>query len=177
MPTDVTLFGQRRGSGESIWEIKRQIGWVAPELHLYYPRGFSCFDVVCSGFFDSVGLLSAPIAAAARQRAGAGWSDLGYLQLAAGAFWLRSLRGSSAWSCIARALVKEPALLVLDEPCQGLDAANRDRVLQTVEAIGDRCWMQHDLCDARSDALPRIITHALTSWRAGRVVSLQVRSE
>ena len=52
---DVTLFGKRRGSGESIWDIKKRIGWVAPELHLYYPKNVPCFDVVCSGFHDATG--------------------------------------------------------------------------------------------------------------------------
>jgi len=52
----ITLFGRPRGSGETIWEIKARVGWVSPELHLYYPRRFSCLDVVCSGFFDSIGL-------------------------------------------------------------------------------------------------------------------------
>ncbi|MEK7106680.1 MAG: ATP-binding cassette domain-containing protein, partial [Patescibacteria group bacterium] len=51
---DITLFGKRRGSGESIWEIKRNIGWVSPELQLYYPQDATCFDVVCSGFFDTI---------------------------------------------------------------------------------------------------------------------------
>ncbi len=53
---DVTIFGQRRGSGESIWEIKQHIGWVAPEIHMYYQHRVDCQTVVCSGFFDSVGL-------------------------------------------------------------------------------------------------------------------------
>ena len=58
---DITLFGKRRGTGESIWEIKRNIGWVSPELQLYYPAGATCLDVVCAGFFDTVGLYRAPL--------------------------------------------------------------------------------------------------------------------
>ena len=57
---DITLFGRRRGSGESIWEIKEHIGWVSPELHVHYARNVSCLSVVCSGFYDSIGLYRRP---------------------------------------------------------------------------------------------------------------------
>jgi len=52
----IILFGRPRGSGESIWEIKRRIGWVSPELHRYHPPHTTPFDIVCSGYFDSIGL-------------------------------------------------------------------------------------------------------------------------
>ena len=48
----ISLFGRRRGSGESIWEIKRSIGWVSPELHIYFRQSVSLLDVVCSGFSE-----------------------------------------------------------------------------------------------------------------------------
>ena len=63
---DVTVFGQSRGSGESVWEIKKQIGWVSPELHLHFNDSATCFEVVASGFHDTVGLFQP---ASARQRA------------------------------------------------------------------------------------------------------------
>ncbi|RPJ52046.1 MAG: ATP-binding cassette domain-containing protein, partial [Chloroflexi bacterium] len=52
----IWLFGRERGTGESIWEIKQRIGWVSPELHIYYPKTATCLEVISSGFFDSVGL-------------------------------------------------------------------------------------------------------------------------
>lgn len=51
---NVTLFGRRRGSGESVWEIKRRIGWVAPELHHAFPLEVPVLDVIRSGFFDAL---------------------------------------------------------------------------------------------------------------------------
>ena len=48
----IRLFGRRRGSGESIWEIKSRIGWVSPELHIFYDRSITGRDVIGSGFFD-----------------------------------------------------------------------------------------------------------------------------
>lgn len=156
---NITLFGRRRGSGESIWEVKKRIGWVAPELHLFYPKGVSCFDVVCSGFFDSVGLYHR---CSSQQREAARWwmQHLGMVQCADRRFEEMS-EGEQRMVLIARALVKRPRLLVLDEPCQGLDAGNRDKVLQTVDAIGDRLdtsliYVTHD-----PNALPMIITRVM----------------
>ena len=71
---------------------------------------------------------------------------------------------------IARALVKEPELLVFDEPCQGLDAANRDKVLRLVETLGDHTASNMIYVSHHHDALPRTITHVLR-LEAGRVVS------
>jgi len=53
---DITLFDRKRGTGESIWDIKRKIGYLSPELHLYFKEGGSCFSVVASGLFDTLGL-------------------------------------------------------------------------------------------------------------------------
>lgn len=156
---NITLFGRRRGSGESIWDIKKQIGWVSPELHLYYPAGVSCFDVVCSGFFDSVGLYRR-CSAQQRETARSWMQHLGTWQYADMAFEKMS-EGEQRMILIARALVKRPLLLVLDEPCQGLDAGNRDRTLLAIDAIGHHLdtsviYVTHD-----PHALPRIITHVI----------------
>ena len=53
---DITLFDRKRGTGESIWDIKKRIGYVSPEMHLYYQKNVRCLDVVGSGFFDTIGL-------------------------------------------------------------------------------------------------------------------------
>jgi molybdate transport system ATP-binding protein len=53
---NITLFDRKRGTGESIWDIKRKIGYLSPELHLYFKEGGSCFSVVASGLFDTLGL-------------------------------------------------------------------------------------------------------------------------
>src|SRR5688572_13384763 len=52
----IFLFGKKRGSGESIWDIKKKIGFISPELHLFFDQGTSCFDVIASGLFDTIGL-------------------------------------------------------------------------------------------------------------------------
>ena len=165
---DITLFGKRRGSGESIWDIKERIGWVAPELHLYYPKNVPCFEVVCSGFYDTTG----PHRRCSPQQRE---TARGWLQRL-GMLWVGELHfgalseGEQRLILIARALVKGPELLVFDEPCQGLDAANRDRVLRLVEAIGDHAASSLIYVSHHRDALPGIITHELR-LEAGRVVS------
>ncbi len=156
---DITLFGRRRGSGESIWEIKQKIGWVAPELHLYYPRGTTCLDVVCSGWFDSVGLYR-QCSVEQRESAVAWLHRLGLAECAEKAFAQVS-EGEQRLVLIARALVKSPTLLVLDEPCQGLDANNRDRVLQAIAWVGNRASTSMIYVTHRADELPRNITHVL----------------
>jgi len=162
---DITLFGKRRGSGESIWEIKQNIGWVAPELQLYYPRNATVLDVACSGWFDSVGLYRE---CSAEQRAVAEkWlGEFGMSERADIALEKIS-EGEQRLALLARAMVKEPTLLVLDEPCQGLDAENRDRVLEAVDHVSVRASMIY--VTHRADEIPSSITHTLR-LNEGRIV-------
>ena len=156
---DITLFGKRRGSGESIWEIKQNIGWVAPELQLYYPRNATCLDVVCSGWFDSVGLYR-QCSPQQREVAVSWLQRFGLAERAETAFDQLS-EGEQRLALLARALVKSPALLVLDEPCQGLDVQNRDRVLQAIDWVGGQSGTSMIYVTHRTDELPQTITHVL----------------
>ncbi|NIV21153.1 MAG: ATP-binding cassette domain-containing protein, partial [Gammaproteobacteria bacterium] len=163
-----TLFGKRRGSGDTIWELKRRIGWVAPELHLYYPRNLPCFEVVCSGFHGAIGAHDR--CSSQQHETARDWMQRLGLSPVAGMQFGAVSEGEQRLVLIARALVKEPELLVLDEPCQGLDSANRDKVLRLVEALGDRAASGLIYVSHHRDALPRTITHVLR-LEAGRVVS------
>jgi molybdate transport system ATP-binding protein len=156
---EIELFGRRRGSGESIWEIKRRIGWVAPELHLYYPFHATGFDVVCSGFFDSVGLYHR--CSPQQHKEARMWlARLEVADCAAAAFRQLS-EGEQRMVLITRALVKRPQLLVLDEPCQGLDAHNRDRVLEIIDSLGDHLNTSIIYVTHEADELPDTITHVI----------------
>jgi molybdate transport system ATP-binding protein len=53
---DIVLFDRKRGTGESIWEIKQKIGYLSPELHLYFDPAATAFTALASGFFDTIGL-------------------------------------------------------------------------------------------------------------------------
>jgi molybdate transport system ATP-binding protein len=164
---NISLFGKRRGQGESIWEVKRRIGWVAPELHLYHPRGVSGLHVVCSGFHDSVGLYRA-CTPQQRQTARQWMQRLG-IESCADVSFDKLSEGEQRLVLLARALVKYPLLLILDEPCQGLDAGNRTRVSQIVDAVGNQGETSVIYVTHNPDELPRITSHVLELTR-GKIV-------
>ncbi|MDF3064872.1 MAG: ATP-binding cassette protein [Polyangiaceae bacterium] len=130
---DLHLFGRRRGTGETVWDIKKNIGAVSSRLHRDYRVGGSVEEVLLSGLYDSIGVYQRPEPSHhARALAWLSWLDLGLDPSAA----FRELSfGQQRLVLIARAAIKLPPLLVLDEPTAGLDADNRDRALQLVESL------------------------------------------
>jgi molybdate transport system ATP-binding protein len=127
------LYGKRRGKGETIWDIKKQMGFVSPELHLYFETTASAFDTVASGLFDTIGLFRklSPTQEALVQQ----WLALfGFSNRAHK--WLRSFSaGEQRLLLLARAMIKNPPMLVLDEPCQGLDETQEANMLQWIDAL------------------------------------------
>ena len=155
----IALFGRRRGSGESIWEIKQNIGWVSPELHIYYPHTATCLDVVSSGFFDSVGLYRRPSEEQSRQAAG--WLDaFGMANQVATAFHAIST-GQQRLVLLARALVKNPPVLILDEPCQGLDAEHRRQFTGLLDQLCARAPLTLIYVSHYAEEIPACMTHKL----------------
>ncbi|HEY4209433.1 MAG TPA: ATP-binding cassette domain-containing protein [Puia sp.] len=116
---DIWLFDRRRGTGETIWEVKQKIGFVSPELHLYFDLGAICFDVIASGLFDTIGLFRTVTEGQARQVML--WMKLLSLEGLRSSRLAQLSTGQQRMVLLARALIKNPPMLILDEPCQGLD--------------------------------------------------------
>ena len=163
----VAVFGKPRTTGEAIWEVKQAIGWVSPELHAFYPQDVTCFDVVCSGFFNSVGLFRS--CSPAQRAAAVGWlKALGIDDLSERPFKTASA-GQQRLVLLARALVKNPPLLILDEPCQALDDHHRRLFVSLIDNLCRQTpltliYVTHD-----RDEIPQSVTHLL-KLEAGRVV-------
>lgn len=155
---ELYLFDQRRGSGESIWDIKKRIGFVSPELHLYFDRGTSCFDVIASGLFDTIGLFKR-LTPGQQEQVNA-WIALLELQLLQRRPLFQLSLGQQRMVLLARALVKNPPLLILDEPCQGLDDEQTNYFKQLINQLCATFNTTLLYVSHYSKDLPACITHA-----------------
>ncbi|MEO5907644.1 MAG: ATP-binding cassette domain-containing protein [Ginsengibacter sp.] len=130
---EIFLFGKRRGTGESIWDIKQRTGYISPELHAYFDKNITCFNAIGSGYFDTIGLFKK--LNTIQYNNILQWLD--FLQLShVSKKPLHSIStGLQRMILLARALVKNPPLLVLDEPCQGLDEKQSIQFVSLIDHI------------------------------------------
>ncbi len=167
---DIYLFGKKKGSGENVWEIKQNLGFISPELQARYPAHLSAFDVICSGFFDSIGLYR--LCRSWQQNSARKWIEImGLEDLAVQKFGLLS-HGQRQLILIARAMVKTPPVLMLDEPCDGLDPANRDKLLKILNFIGLQTPTNLIYITHRPEESLACITHILHLKR-GKIIQVQ----
>ena len=155
----IYLFGRRRGSGESIWDIKRQTGFVSSEFQIRYRKPISAVEVVLSGFFDSVGLYR-DFPAGQKEIAEQWLEILGIADKSDRVFNQLSY-GEQRMVLLARSLVKMPRILILDEPCQGLDRINRSRILDAIDVIGGHSQTNILYVTHYPDEIPACMTHML----------------
>ncbi|MFC0179078.1 molybdate ABC transporter ATP-binding protein ModF [Thorsellia kenyensis] len=170
---DLTLFGIKRGSGETIWDIKKHIGYVSSSFHQSYRVKTTVENVVISGYFDSIGLYETPseeIKSLTNQ-----WFE--FLN------WPESIKKapfhSLSWGqqrliLIVRAFVKHPALLILDEPFQGLDALNREWVKIWISKLIELSSTQLLFVSHHIEDAPSIITHRLRLFKGKTPVLEQI---
>ena len=156
---EIYLFGNLKGSGELVWEIKEHIGMVSSRLQLQYRKGISAFEVVASGLFDSIGIYRV-ITPEEHDRVRHWVERLGLTYLSHRAFDQLSY-GERRMVLIARAMVKSPRLLILDEPCEGLDEDHRRKVLNLVNDIGSKSSTHLIFVTHYPHEIPPCITHTL----------------
>lgn len=129
---NMILFGRKKGSGETIWDIKRQIGYFTPTMIQQFTRAESVENMIISGLNDSVGLYTVPsdlqkdIAKSWLQMLGPSFRNKNFQQLSL---------GQQRMVMVARAMVKHPPLLILDEPTIELDDENSRLFIDMVKAI------------------------------------------
>ncbi|HEY2787244.1 MAG TPA: ATP-binding cassette domain-containing protein [Fimbriiglobus sp.] len=163
--SDVRLFGTRRGSGESIWDVKRDVGFLSPEFHLYFSEPLTAFRTATTGFFDV--LSDRPTSAGQDRRVRDLFEAFQILHVKDRPFATLST-GEQRLVLLARAVVKSPRLLILDEPFQVLDRVHvaRLRAWLDVTLRPDQAliFVTHDVNEK-----PEGVTHALR-LENGRVV-------
>ena len=156
---DIRLFGHQRGTGESIWEIKSRIGYVSPELHRSYQRNLPALHIVASGLKDTVGLYVHVNETERKQclewmkRFGIeGLADRSFMQLSS---------GEQRMVLVARAFVKNPDLLILDEPMHGLDMQRQQLVKDIIEEYCQDSSKTLIMVTHYEEELPLCIDHAM----------------
>lgn len=156
---ELYLFGKKRGSGESIWELKRKIGYASPELFQYFPQNTTVAEAVESGIYDTIGLYRAPSAENAARVKGL----LDALEIDQYATCLlRNVSTSTQRIClVARALVKFPPLLILDEPCQGLDTNQIEHFRDLIDRICERTSISLIYVSHYPEEIPAAVTRHL----------------
>ena len=156
---DISLFGHRRGSGESIWDIKKHIGYVSPEMHRSYKQNIPAIQIVASGLKDTVGLYVKPNEA--EQAQCRKWLNIFGIGHLADRNFREMSSGEQRLILVARAFVKEPSLLILDEPLHGLDDVNRRMVKNRVDEYCQDPEKTLIYVTHYQEELPRCIDHAL----------------
>ena len=156
---DISLFGRKRGTGESIWEIKKHIGYVSPEMHRAYLKNLPAIEIVASGLHDSIGLYKRPHAE--QMSVCEWWMDIFGIAALKDKPFLQLSCGEQRLALLARAFVKDPELLILDEPLHGLDTYNRRRVKKIIEAFCHRRDKTMIMVTHYENELPQTITNRL----------------
>ncbi len=130
---DIRRFERKQGAGESIWDIKRNIGYVSPEIHRAYCEPIPTIEIVASGLHDTVGLYRKM--RDEDREVCLFWMKLFGIERLHNRNFTTISSGEQRLVLLARAFVKDPELLILDEPLHGLDLRNRQLVLDIVDSF------------------------------------------
>jgi molybdate transport system ATP-binding protein len=163
----IWLFDKRKGSGESIWDIKRNIGYISPELHHYFESGAVAKDIVASGLFDTMGLFR--VLHPDQEWLALQWMEALRIRPLADRSFMRLSDSEQRRVLLARALVKNPPMLILDEPCQGMDDEETAAFTAIINEVCQRTGKTLIYVSHYEKDIPPCVTHRLY-LREGRVV-------
>lgn len=155
----IILFDHKRGTGESIWDIKKHIGYISPEMHRAYMKDIPAIEIVASGLSDSVGLYRKP----KLEQIGVCefWMDIFGIGKYKSTTFLKLSSGEQRLVLLARAFVKDPSLLILDEPLHGLDLRNRRLVKDVIETFCKRRGKTLIMVTHYKEEFPACIDHTI----------------
>lgn len=153
----IVLFDHKRGTGESIWDIKKHIGYISPEMHRAYMKDIPSIEIVASGLSDSVGLYHRP--RPEQIKVCEFWMDIFGIAKYRDTTFLKLSSGEQRLVLLARAFVKDPSLLILDEPLHGLDLKNRRLVKDVIETFCKRKNKTLIMVTHYKEELPACIDH------------------
>lgn len=156
---DIRLFGTKRGGGESIWDIKRRIGYVSPEMYSAYRKDLTAAEIVASGLHDTIGLYNR--SRPADTEACRAWLSVFGAEELADQNYLKLSSGQQRLILLVRAFVKNPDLLILDEPFHGLDDARQKRAKDVINAYMADAQKTLIMVSHYREELPECIDHQL----------------
>jgi molybdate transport system ATP-binding protein len=171
---DIWIWGRKKGTDLSVWDIWKHIGYVSADLQAKYRAETRVFDVVCSGFHDSVGLYRR--CSDLEKKVAGLWLRLLRLDAFAGKRFNELSFGQRQLLLVARAMVKKPLVLILDEPCDGLDANNRAKLLKIVDWMAEKTGVTVLFTTHCRDEIPGCIQNTLILEK-GKVADIRRRRQ
>ncbi|MFD2037404.1 ATP-binding cassette domain-containing protein [Belliella marina] len=170
---DIILFDRKRGTGETIWDIKKRVGFVSPELSRFFPRNQTCLKVVLSGLFDTMGLFKK--VSQEQEKLGMDWLGLFRVSQVSGLLFHQVPLETQRFCLLARALIKSPALLILDEATQGMDEDQGLLFRDALNHIGNHPLLSMVFVSHYEHEIPKIIKKEIV-LKDGKVFGLNVRT-
>ena len=156
---DITLFDRKRGTGESIWDIKRHIGFLSSEMHSGFITSDTVLEIVRSGLAD--GYQGVVAKGAEEDTLLMRWLELFGAEALAQRNYNTLSSGEQRYILLIRAFVKDPDLLILDEPFQGLDPQKRHQAGAVIESFCRRPNKTLIFVTHYIEEIPGIVTHTL----------------
>lgn len=153
---DITLLGERPGHGLNVWDHKAKLGFFSPELALQYREDLDLCEVLCTGF--TTGLCKAENTTWEEKAKAREW--LRYLGFDDPAARFRKLSPiDKRLILMARAAIRPPKVLLLDEPTQGLKGEYREKIFHLLELLAGETTII--LVSHYEEEWPPCMTHLL----------------